>query len=195
MPLSRPVPRDHIHTREIRCRGFHRNDGLWDIEGSMEDTKTYSFANVDRQGVASGEPIHAMRVRLTVDDDLVVHAAEAATDAGPFNICADIAPVFASLAGLRIDAGWRKAVLDRMAGVNGCTHLTDLLLGPVTATAVQSVAAARSRRSQPREGGGKPPLLDTCHALAADSPVVRREWPEHYRAAGDAPAQRRGGKR
>ena len=40
MPLSRAVPRDHIHTREIRCRGFRRRDGLWDIEGVLEDTKT-----------------------------------------------------------------------------------------------------------------------------------------------------------
>lgn len=195
MPLSRPAPRDHIHTREIRCRGFRRGDGLWDIEGSLEDTKTYSFDNHDRDGIASGEPIHLMRIRLTVDDDLTVRAAEAATDAGPFHVCADITPKFAALVGERIGPGWRKRVLARMGGALGCTHLTDLLLGPMTTTAMQTVAAARSRRETGNATGGKPGLIDSCHALAADGSIVRRQWPEFYtgkegeaaREAGAAP--------
>ena len=35
MPLSKPAPRKHIHTREIKCLGFEREDGLWDIEGRL----------------------------------------------------------------------------------------------------------------------------------------------------------------
>ena len=58
MALSRPARREHIHSRDIRCRGFRREDGLWDIEATLEDTKTYSFANRDRGGIAAGEPIH-----------------------------------------------------------------------------------------------------------------------------------------
>ena len=71
MPLSRPAPRKHIHTREIRCRGYHRKDGLWDIEAFLVDTKTYGFDNVDRGRIDAGEPIHGMWIRLTVDEDLV----------------------------------------------------------------------------------------------------------------------------
>lgn len=179
MPLSKPQPRDHIHTREIRCRGFRRHDGLWDIEASLEDTKSYSFANHDRGGIVSGEPIHAMQLRVTVDEDLVVQSAEAATDAGPFTICGDIAPAFAALSGLRIGPGWRKAVLVRMAGVRGCTHLTELLLGPLTTTAIQTVSAARTRREG--RDGQRPALIDSCHAFAADGPIVARQWPEHAR--------------
>jgi hypothetical protein len=26
----------------------------------------------------------------------------------------------------------------------------------------------------------KPPILDTCHALASDGPVVKRFWPAFY---------------
>lgn len=180
MPLSRPEPREHIHTREIRCRGYRRTDGLWDIEGVLEDTKTYSFDNHDRKGIVSGEPIHAMRLRLTVDDDLTIRVAEAATEAGPFSICGDIAPVFATLIGLRIGPGWRKAVLERMAGVRGCTHLTDLLLGPVTTTAFQTVAPARSRRERTAETGKRPALIESCHAFSAEGPIVKRQWPEFY---------------
>lgn len=178
------MPREHIHTREIRCRGFRRQDGLWDIEGVLEDTKTYSFDNHDRAGIVSGEPIHRMHLRLTVDDDMVVRAAEAFTEAGPFHICGDIAPAFAALVGLKIGPGWRRAVMQRMSGAHGCTHLTDLLLGPVSTAAFQTVAAARARRDGTSKPDRKPPLIDTCHAFAADGPVVRRQWPDFYTGSG-----------
>jgi hypothetical protein len=181
MPLSRPPRREHIHSREIRCRGFRREDGLWDIEGLLEDTKTYSFANRDRDGIMAGEPIHRMLVRLTLDDELVVHAAEAATEAGPFGLCGAITPIFEGLKGLRIGPGWRKEVLARMAGVHGCTHLTDLLLGPVTTTALQTITAARSRRQESADAEHPPPILDTCHALSRTSEVVRAHWPKWHR--------------
>ena len=79
-----------------------------------------------------------MHLRLTISDDLEVRAAEAATEAGPFDLCGAIVPVFASLIGLRIGPGWRKVVLERMGGVKGCTHFTELLLGPLTTTAMQT---------------------------------------------------------
>jgi hypothetical protein len=183
MALSRPERREHIHSRDIRCRGFRREDGLWDIEATLEDTKTYSFANQDRGGIAAGEPIHRMHLRLTLDDDLVVRAAEAATEAGPFDLCGAITPVFANLIGLRIGPGWRKAVVERMGGVKGCTHLTELLLGPVTTTATQTIAASRARRQEASADGRPPPILDTCHALARTSDVVRRHWPEFHEEA------------
>ncbi|MCU0838675.1 MAG: DUF2889 domain-containing protein [Rhodospirillales bacterium] len=188
MPLSKAAPRQHLHTREIRCRGFRRDDGLWDIEGTLEDTKSYSFDNRDRDGVAAGEAVHRMGIRLTIDDDMRVHAAEASTDAGPFDVCGDITPRFADLAGLVIGPGWRKAVLARMAGVAGCTHLTELLVGPVTTTAMQTVFAARARRLATADAAARPPIIDTCHALRGDGPIVAREWPAHSRPPAQAAA-------
>lgn len=195
MTLSKPVARDHIHSRAIRCRGYKRHDGLWDIEATLEDTKTYSFDNHDRGGIAAGEPIHHMHVRLTVDDDLSVRAAEAVTEAGPFTVCGAITPVFEQLVGLRIGPGWRRAVLARMAGTGGCTHLTELLLGPLTTTALQTVGGARRRRENSPAPGTRPPLIDSCHAFRSDGAVVRRQWPAFYTGgeedAGAAPGTRR----
>lgn len=179
MPLSRPAPRKHLHTREIECKGYQRDDGLWDIEGSMIDTKTYSFDNEDRDGIIAGEPIHAMLVRLTLNDDLEVQAAEASTEAGPFGMCGDITGVFDGLVGLKIGQGWRKAVIGVMGRTRGCTHLTDLVLGPMAVAAFQTIAPARKKRETSGKGG-KPATLNTCHALAADSDAVKRIWPDHY---------------
>lgn len=179
MPLSKPAPRKHLHTREIVCRGYQREDGLWDIEARLADTKTYSFDNQDRGGIAAGEPLHGMALRITVDDDLVVKDAEAVTEASPFSICGDIAAAYRALIGLRIGPGWRKAVNQKVGGVAGCTHLTDMLVGPVAVAAFHTVSPAREKRSS-AASGEKPRVIDTCHALAGDGPVVARRWPEHY---------------
>ncbi|HEY1231550.1 MAG TPA: DUF2889 domain-containing protein, partial [Ramlibacter sp.] len=68
MPLPEPAPRRHLHTRAVTYEGFLRDDGLWDIEGTMSDVKTYGFERSDGTDMPPGRPIHGMRIRLTVDE-------------------------------------------------------------------------------------------------------------------------------
>jgi hypothetical protein len=183
MPLSPPAAREHLHTRRIECRGFRRSDGLWDIEGHITDTKTYPIANAFRGEIAPGEAIHDMWIRLTLDDDLVVRAVEAVTDAGPYRPCPAITPAFAKLKGLRIAPGWNKRVKELLGGVQGCTHLVELL-GPVATVAFQTIFPVRERERR-RAGDapgkpGRPPHLNTCHALRTDGEVVKQHYPDHY---------------
>lgn len=183
MPLSPPVDREKQHTRTVTVDGYRRADGLFDIEGHLVDTKTYGFPNTDRGRIEAGEPLHGMWLRLTIDGDMLIHAAEAVTDHGPFTICKDINPAFDTLAGLRIGPGFRKQVRERLGGAHGCTHLVELLLGPMATTAFQTLYAERERQGRAGDSagpGGRPRILDTCHALASDSPVVKRQWPQWY---------------
>lgn len=187
MPLSAPAERQHIHTREITCRGYRRADGLWDIEGHLTDVKTYAFTTEQRGELRPGEPIHDLWLRLTVDDRLTVHAIEAVTDKGPFLACGDIVPNYQRLVGLSIGKGWTRAVRERLGGVEGCTHLMEML-GPIATTAFQTIypLLARERaerakaegREEPRES--RPVLLNMCHIFASDGEVVRQHWPDHY---------------
>ena len=86
MPLSEPAARKLAHTRVVTCRGYGREDGLWDIEGRIVDTKPYRFQNRDRGGwIEADEALHDMSIRLTVSLDLEVIDAEAVIDASPFN--------------------------------------------------------------------------------------------------------------
>jgi hypothetical protein len=181
MPLSAPAPREHLHTRTVECRGYRREDGLWEVEGHLRDTKTYDFENRQRGRVAAGEAVHDMWLRLTYDESMVIHDAEASTDDSPFATCPGITPVYAKLKGMKIAPGFTMRVRDMFGGVAGCTHLTELL-GPVATTAFQTLAAKRQQEPQNQaEGQRKPPrILDTCHALASDGPVVREIWPEFY---------------
>lgn len=181
MPLSKPTRRQHLHTREIVCRGYKRDDGLWDIEGMLTDTKTYAFDNVDRGVISAGEPMHGMAIRLTVDETLTVREIEAASDFTPFAVCPSIAGAYAALKGLRIGRGWREAVREKVGRVKGCTHLTDLLVGPLLTAAIHTVQAAREKLGHAgTDGKTRPPLLESCHAFATDSPVVKRRWPAFY---------------
>src|SRR6202035_4995766 len=66
MPLSDPAPRESLHTRHVECRGFKRDDGLWDIEGHMTDVKSYVFINRWRGEIPVGTPLNEMWVRITV---------------------------------------------------------------------------------------------------------------------------------
>lgn len=180
MPLSAPaVDREHLHTRTYDFGGYHRSDGLWDIEGRIIDTKTYGFPNDHRGYIEAGEPIHDMSIRLTLDDNFVIQAIEAVTDHGPFAVCPAITPNFQRMVGVRIGPGWRKEVRSRLGGIEGCTHLVELLLAMAT-PAYQAMFPVRSKKESSRPPGKKPALLNSCHAFSEKGAFAKKTWPEFY---------------
>jgi len=186
MPLSPPAPREMLHRRAIDIRGWRRDDGLYDIEAYLEDTKAYPFENDDRGTIRPGEPLHGLWLRLTVREDMEIVAAEASSDLTPYAVCPSAAPNFSRLAGLRIGAGFNRAVAERVGGSHGCTHLREML-GQMATVAFQTlypIRAAREREETARilAGGGqvpkrRPAMLGSCIAYAPDSPVTLARWP------------------
>ena len=180
MPLAVAAPRKLMHTRAIECKGYEREDGLWDIEAHLVDTKTYAHSRRnggrDRQ---AGEPVHDMWLRVTIDLDMVIHAAEARTDQGPYPICGDITVNFKALAGVKIGRGWRRDIAERLGGVKGCTHLVELL-GPLGTTAFQATGRARQAREAAKPASRRPYQLNSCHVYSEDSEAVRERWPAFY---------------
>ena len=180
MPLSPPCEREHLHTREVICEGFRRADGFWDIEGHLVDTKTYGFPNEDRGGrIEAGEPLHEMSIRLTLDLDLQIHGIEAVSDHTPFSICCEVTEYMKRLVGLRIGPGWMREARRRVGPSHGCTHLLEMLR-PLSSAAYQTMHGALEERAGKMTERSRPGILDTCHALASDGPIVKREWPEFY---------------
>lgn len=182
MPLPKSAARKKMHHRHIDCEGYLRDDGLWDIEAQMRDTRTYDCAyDEDHRGgvIRAGEPVHEMWLRLTIDLDFVIQDAEASSDHTPFRICTQAAVEMKALVGLQIGQGWMKQVRARIGTNKSCTHLIDLL-GPIAATAYQTLHAALEERESRRSVKQKPMILDTCIALASDGDVVRKRWPEYY---------------
>lgn len=178
MPLSPPVAREPIHTRRYSFEAFRREDGLWDIDAYLADTKSYAFENAYRGRIEPGTPLHGMWLRLTIDIDFLIHGIEVASDDTPYAVCPAVAPNFQRIVGERIGPGWRALLRSRLGGVEGCTHLVEML-GALGTVAYQAVYPFRIENA-PRKPGQRPPLLGSCHAFAPDSPVVKRQWPEFY---------------
>ena len=174
MALENPVEREPLHTRSIELRGYKRADGLYDIEGRLTDTKPYDFKLA--AGIRpAGAPVHDMWLRITVDRQLKIVDAQAAMDAVPYEgDCNRIAPDYRKLIGLAIRPGYLQRVKELLGGVRGCTHVTELASMLATA-AFQTMAGQRLQ-----DPDRKPFQLDRCHALALDSPVVGRYYPQWY---------------
>jgi hypothetical protein len=184
MPLPDPGKREHIHTRSITYQGYEREDGLWDIEAHMTDVKTYEISSDWRGNVAVGEPLHEMLLRVTIDNKFVIQDVEAVTENSPFEMCPAITPNYKALIGINMGPGWRRAIRQKVGGIEGCTHLTELLF-PMATVAFQTIWPKRHHNrkksdSDVSEGKHKPQVLNTCHAWASDSPVVKRNAKEFY---------------
>jgi hypothetical protein len=185
MPLAAPAPRRHLHTRSITCEGYARDDGLWDIEARIVDTKTYRVEEPFRGVRTPGMPVHDMQVRLTLDRDMVVRDIEVATNDAPYDACPTVAPNYKALVGAKVGAGWRRAVTEAVGRTKGCTHITELLM-PAATVAFQTMgswpkAGDTASPAVSEHSGKKPYFVDGCKAWASDGEVVKKLFPLHYR--------------
>ena len=69
MPLENSnKSRRLMHTRSIECEGFLRDDGLWEVEAWLRDTKPFvQRADRFRGELKPGDPVHDIGLRLAID--------------------------------------------------------------------------------------------------------------------------------
>ena len=185
MSLPTPAPRRHLHTRTIKCEGFERDDGLYDIEARIVDQKTYPTHEPYRGHRAPGMHVHDMQLRLTLEQDMTVRAIEVKTNHAPYDACRTVAPNYNALIGAKVGGGWRKAVTEAVGRTRGCTHITELLM-PAATVAFQTIgswpkAGQVATEAKPDLTAKKPYFIDACKAWASDGEVVKRLFPLHYR--------------
>lgn len=179
MPLSSPVPRALRHTRAIEVAAYLRDDGLWDLDARISDIKTKDVMLAS--GLRpSGTPLHDLSLRITINRDLIVVDAEASSDAVPYpGFCDTLGSVYKQLIGLSLMQGFRVGIKERLSGVLGCTHLSELAQILPTA-AIQAFA---NDVIKTRDGDAddvlpdRPFQIDRCHALRADGPAVAKYYP------------------
>ena len=172
------MPRLAVQTRSIVCRSFRRDDGLIDIDARFADTRPFAYDNDFRGACAAGSALHHMQLRVTLDSKRVIQALVAAMPSTPYETCASVQPNFQRLVGLSLARGFRKALRERLGGVDGCTHIT-MVLDVVAAAAVQAFA---SNAYRPRGPGEPAPvrvfrvddLVDSCWSYKADGPVMQK---------------------
>ncbi|WP_245322776.1 DUF2889 domain-containing protein, partial [Bradyrhizobium valentinum] len=100
-----------MHTRSVTCEGFLRDDGLWEVEAWLRDTKPFvQRADRFRGELKPGDPVHDIGLRLAIDEDMTIREAEAMMRATPYPTCVEVEPILQRLIGERIGPGWRETV-------------------------------------------------------------------------------------
>ncbi|BBB64849.1 hypothetical protein UNDYM_0596 [Undibacterium sp. YM2] len=189
MPLSSSINRRALkHTRTIQIEAFARDDGLWDLDARITDYKPRDITLAS--GVRpNGSALHDLSLRITIDLQLTIVDVEASSDAVPYpGYCEVITPDYKKLIGLNLLRQFRQGVKERMAGVHGCTHLTEMAQILPTA-AVQAFAGdvidTRDGATDHGQQAQQPFQLDRCHALRTDGPAVVQYYPRWAKASPD----------
>lgn len=178
--LPTPTERTPLHTRTLTFNGYARADGLWDMEGELRDVKHYDHPHGTGTR-AAGEPVHHILLRVTVDAQLRIHDIASSMHRTPFGECGVADQHLRRMVGQTMGAGWRKAIDTAMGGLQGCTHLRELLANLATAafqTIPHHVEMQRLARGEPMHASDQPPFyMGKCMTWDYNGPVVARFAP------------------
>lgn len=176
--------RQPIHTRQITCRAFRLDDGLLEIEATLWDEKGQDVPFRSRPTVRAGQLMHRMTLNLTIDDDYLIRDLRVRTEQAPWRACGETDAAYRRLVGLRIGAGFTRQMRKLLGGVQGCTHVTELV-SQAANTYMQASWPARIARQiaidpDPRRWPDKSTLgfVDQCHAWKHDGDTLHEEYPE-----------------
>ena len=187
MPLPPAQPRTPHHTRQVTYRGYQRDDGLWDIEGQLRDIKERPFDIPGERTWQTGDVMHDMSIRVTIDDALRVHEIVTCMDATPHGECPQAQVHMHKMIGCTMGPGWRQAIELHLGEVRGCTHLRELLYNMATA-AFQTLAGSFSSPDHKL-----PPLhLGKCMTWDFNGPAVQRRFPMFFGKTPPPKAPKRG---
>ena len=186
MALPPAAPERQLkHRRSINVQIYARGNGLWEVDAEIVDVKTREarLAGGLRQ---AGDPIHDMLLRIVVNEQLDIVEAGSETRWMPYpGHCDDHDDAYAALVGLNLLKGFRQAVKERLGGVAGCTHITELT--QVLPTAVIQAFAGEVIDTR-EDSASRPFQIDRCHALRSDGAAVKIFYPRWYRGAVDPAA-------
>lgn len=172
-----------MHKRSIECNGYLRDDGLWEVEARLIDTKPFTQAgNRYRDELRPGDPVHDIGLRLAIDDTMTIREAEAMMRATPYPTCIEVQPILQRLVGERIGKGWRELVRRKIGRLENCTHLSELL-GPAVTTLFQTIShgedpEGRGSLENQQNSGKRPFFIGGCHSWRTDGPIVADMFPQ-----------------
>jgi hypothetical protein len=175
--------RRHMHTRTIECHGYLRDDGLWEVEARLRDTKPFfQSASRYREALEQGDPVHDIALRLAIDESMTVREAQTTMRATPYPTCIEVEPILQRLVGERVGSGWRKVVQSKLARLESCTHLTELL-GPAVTTLFQTMSQGKNPEGRDsledqRARTERPFFVGGCHSWRTDGPIVADMFPQ-----------------
>jgi hypothetical protein len=176
------------HRRSIDVQIFARGAKLWEVDARITDVRP-NVTQMATGPLPAGSPIHDMLVRLVIDEQFNILEAGAETTVMPYpGECNDYGDVYSRLVGLNLMNRFRANVKERLGGIQGCTHITELTQVLPTAV-VQAFAGEVIDTRGDSESASQPFQIDRCHALRADGPAVQTYYPRWYRKPAKSPSE------
>jgi hypothetical protein len=171
-------------------------DGGFAFEARLTDTSSGG----DHDPPTEIATIHDFRVTgEVVGPHLTLTRLHVEAPTHPYARCPAVLQVCDELVGSALGSGWRHAVLDRLRGPAGCTHIVTLLLSLTEITTLtfflrinETVAYSEANRTSGRWMAAGvdavPSLRGACHVLATDGPLLAlARTPPPDRPADDPP--------
>jgi DUF2889 family protein len=193
MPPPENAPeqaRRPMHRRVIDCDGYLRDDGLWEVEARLVDTKPFLQRDQFRGALPPGTPVHDIRLRLAVDDNMTIREAETNMASTPFPTCIEVDGILPRLVGEQIGRGWRETVRRKIGRLETCTHLSELL-GPAVTTLFQTMSYGKrpdggDSMDSHRDNAEPPFFINGCRSWRTDGPIVAQIFPQFATKPGAA---------
>lgn len=176
MSLLEKYKKDKVHTRNIKISTFATNKGGIIIEGELIDDRLKSgFSPTGEK--RPPKTIHHMRIRMWIDGQpLSIKEIEAEMPGIPNKECAETRKSLDRIKDMSIVTGFTMKVKDILGGIEGCAHLTALLITMAPA-AIQGYWANYSRKPLDKDLSSdsmKQFLVDTCWVWRKNGPLFKR---------------------
>ena len=166
-----------VHERHLEFRTYPLEDERLIVEGWLKDERLVPGYHWNGKSRPTGV-VHWMCVRLLVSGwPVTILDAEAEMPDIPHELCPTTLESVKRIVGLSIISGYSEEVHRRLGGVQGCAHLTHLIvtMGPAALHGYWT-QISRQRRPIPRsldEFLGLPQLMNSCKLWREDGPFMQ----------------------
>jgi hypothetical protein len=175
--IKEMIRSDPIHSRMMEFKTYALEDDRVIVRGRLTDERFQAFYNLEGR-VRDKGVVHDMVIYLLVGGrPLSVLEADAEMAQVPRELCTATRESIRRIVGLEIKSGFGEKVHRLIGGVQGCAHLTHLLVVMAQA-AVHGHWTHKMRRPRPTprtmdEIEELSYLIDSCALWKADGPIVR----------------------
>jgi hypothetical protein len=182
--VSAETERELVHVRQITCRAFRLQNGWLEIEAGLTDEKGQQVAFRSRPPVQPGSRMHGMSLLLTVDTEFMIRDVRVSTLIAPWAMCGGTDEAYRKLIGLRIGPGFSQQMKKLVGGVEGCTHVTELVAQAANtymqASWPDRIARQMAIAADPRQWPDQSAVgfVNHCHAWRQDGETLVQEYPE-----------------
>jgi hypothetical protein len=172
------IQENPVHERRLELRTYPLEDDRVLVEGWLRDERFvpgYSWGGKTR----SPGVIHWMCVRLLVGGrPLTILDAEADMPDVPHELCTTTLDSVKKVVGLPIVPGFTEKVRELLGGVQGCAHLTQLIMtmGPAALHGYWTQTSRRRPRAPTPEEASEALsyLVNSCRLWAENGPMIQK---------------------